>query len=206
MKESGVDTTPPPVHPEQFSPCFPSIITRSKADQIALGELQSGKDLQISAREDEVSASKHQRNSGDKVAPGRSRRPELTSPLPVPPPPVPEIGLPSADTGESDGPPVWMEVTKGEDEDEGEDRMDGVGNIAATGFKNAVGTANDPFNFINTVARKYESASELQLSEGPLSSHLSVVSETGPNLHTAGISPLFLALFVTVTSAKNLSL
>jgi hypothetical protein len=70
-----------------------------------------------------------------------------------------------------------MEVTKCEDEDEGEDRMDGVGNTAAAGLKNVVGTASDPFNFINTVARKYESASELQLSEGPLSSRLSSVSE-----------------------------
>ena len=175
VNESEVDTTPPPVQPEQFSPCFPSIITRSKADQIALREQQIGKDLQssVSKREDEASAPKHTRN----VAPSRSHRPDLTSPLPVPPPPAPEIGLPSADTGESDGPPVWMEVTKGEDEDEGEDKTDGAGNLAATGFKNVVGTAHDPFNFINTVARKYESASELQLSEGPLSSHLSSVSE-----------------------------
>ena len=177
VKESGVDTTPPPVQPEHFSPCFPSIITRSKADQIALGEHQSGSNLPASNREGEVSASKHQRDVGGKVAPSKSHRPDLTSPLPVPPPPAQEIGLPSADTGESDGPPVWMEVTKCEDEDEGEDRMDGLGNTAAAGLKNVVGTANDPFNFINTVARKYESASELQLSEGPLSSRLSSVSE-----------------------------
>ena len=177
VKESGVDTTPPPVHPEQFSPRFPSIITRSKADQLALREHQSGKDpnISVSNRDDEVSASKHTRDVGD--APSRSHRPDLTSPLPVPPPPAIEIGLQSADTGESDGPPVWMEVTKGEDEDEGEDRMDGAGNLAATGIKNIAGTTNDPFNFMNTMARKYESASELQLSEGPLSSHLSSVSD-----------------------------
>ena len=157
VKEAGVETTPPPVHPEQFSPRFPSIITRSKEEQLG------SKDISSSKPENAVSTSKEKNDEVDKGA----RRTSLPSPLPVPPPPAPEVSLPSG--GESDGPPVWMEVTKGEDED---DKV-----VPPAGLHDIVTQTIDPFNFINTVARKYESASELQLSEGPLSSHLSSVSE-----------------------------
>ena len=165
VNESEVDTTPPPVQPEQFSPRFPSIITRSKADQIS------------SKRVEEASSANHMRDVADKGAASRFHRPNMTSPLPVPPPPVPELGHPSGDTGESDGPPVWIEVTKGEDEDEGEDMMDGAAHPAKNPPASMVDTMHDPFNFMNTIARKYESASELQLSEGPLSSPHSFMSE-----------------------------
>ena len=86
------------------------------------------------------------------LEPQSNKTVNIPEPLPVPRPQSDGTGQ------ESDGPPVWIDVTR-DQESEADVNI-------ATRFTQA--PQGDPFNFISTVTRKYEVAPELEVSEGKL--------------------------------------
>ena len=187
VERRGVLPSPPALDSQDFVPNFPSVITTGPYEPPSTGgsyRPSSGPNsmsLPTTKTSQRVElASVAQRLEGAPV----SRRVEATpvpqrlagapvphrlagAPVPVPRPEVVDS------CPESDGAPVWIDVTRNEEEDDLaglRDQQDtDPGNLSATRYRAPPGGLPDPHNFMTSLARKYR-AGEVELSEGPLSS------------------------------------